>query len=116
MISLIKTAEKEGDISHYINKEDGYQVRVKSHKTKIGNLQVLYIDRGTLYEDDVPFSWDELQQIKSLICGLGHQAIEVYPNDIGDEPAGNGRVLWVLPKGKHLPLNFYDVFSLDELS
>lgn len=116
MISLIKAAEEEGDISHYINKEEGYQVRVKTHKTKIGNFQVLYIDRGTLYEDDKPFSWEDLQQIKDRICGLGHQGIEVYPHNIGDEPLGNGRVLWVFPKGKNLPLNFYDVFSLDELS
>lgn len=111
MLSLM--SESDDGLQYWVNRDEDYQVRVKSHKTKIGTIQVLRIDRGSKKGN---FSFDKLQEIKNYIAGSSAQAIEIFPHKLDHETLENERVLWVLPKGKELPLNPNDVFDLNEIT
>ena len=82
--------QDDGFYEVYLN--DMYQVAVydrENPKTNVIHMSIKRCDRQTIHD------WRHLQEIKNLLIGPNHEAIELYPAEDRRVDAANQYHLWV---------------------
>lgn len=104
IVAFIRNLANEGDV--YLN--DTYQVNTRVVSALPGaswppmiHLSIRRLDRAPVHD------WRELQQIKNLIVGTDHEAVELYPAESRCVDTANQFHLWcIATAGVAFPFGF----------
>lgn len=98
-----------------IYKNDVYQVNTCTREFPdfgpLIHLSIKRIDRKPIHD------WRDLQEIKNLIVGPEHEALELYPAESRRVDTANQYHLWVVPDPNYrVPFGFFDGRFCDDSS
>lgn len=94
---------------------DKYQVNIthKSPHHAFGDVDITHLSIKRR-DKEIIHDWRDLQEIKNMLVGPEHEAIELYPAESRRVDSANQYHLWVFPEGESIPVGWVTRFVQGE--